>query len=291
MTNSNEYLIDNTKDSLNSMINITHRLSDLDTSINNITSLTSQEQSNLTGIISESLAELSNLQNSNFDILNNYKDFVAQNLVNQEITNMYAKNQSENINKMNDAIDLDNNDKLRMVEINDYYIKKNEYLSHVMRIVLLAFGILLIIIVLAKKEILPGNLAIFFGIIVVIAIIGYGIYVTYDLSMRDKLNFDEYIIPFDLTARMKEASGNMISIGQELKTELHPFITGSKGLENVFGCIGESCCSTGTIYDVNIGQCRDITCEANAKYVITNDGSYNCVACPAGYNQSTNECI
>lgn len=205
--------------------------------------------------INNSIGDIATTTNNILSLTDNYKDFVAQNLVNQEITNMYQTNQHENVNSMSLAMQQDNDNKLRMVEINNYYIKKNEYLNGVIKIVLIKIAILLIIIVLAKKEIIPEGIGRFLGILVVLWIVGDGIYVTYDLSMRDKFNFDQYIMPFDITARLKEASGNMINIGQELKTELHPFIVGSKGLENVVGCIGESCCSTGTVYDISSDQC------------------------------------
>ena len=87
----------------------------------------------------------------------------------------------------------------------------------------------------------------------------------YFSSQSDKFNFDEYVMPFDLTAKLKEASGNMFNIGQELKTELHPFIVGSKGLENIVGCIGESCCSTGTVYDIGSDQCVEVKCPATGQ--------------------------
>ena len=251
--------------------------------------------SDIQSYINNSIGDIATSTSNILSFTDNYKDFVAQNLVNQEITNMYQKNQQDNVDSMSSAIQQDNDNKLRMVEINNYYIKKNEYLNGVMKIVLIGLAILLIIVVLAKKEIIPQDIARFLGILIAICIIGYGIYVAYDLSRRDKFNFDQYVMPFDLTAKMKEASGNMIDIGQEFRTELHPFITGSKGLENVVGCIGESCCSTGTVYDIGSDQCITVNCNdpLKPKHVMVGDGSYNCQPCPTNtpnYNSATNQC-
>ena len=188
----------------------------------------------------------------------------------------------------------DNDNKLRMVEINNYYIKKNEYLNAVMKRVLLGLAVILILAILSKIELIPTGVATFFGVLIVLVIVAYGVYVSYDLSQRDKFNFEQYVIPFDLTARMMEASGTLLNIGQELKTELHPFISGSKGLENVVGCIGQSCCSTGTVYDITKEQCIPTNCPTGQKFnIIGVDGSYNCTPCAAGttYNIATNECI
>jgi len=245
--------------------------------------------------IGNSLTDINTVQINNLDFLNNYKDFAAQNVVNQEITKMYAENQKENVNTMSGAVQQDNDNKLRMVEINNYYIKKNEYLNAVMKRVLLGLAVILILVILSKIELIPTGVATFFGVLIVLVIVAYGVYVSYDLSQRDKFNFEQYVIPFDLTARMMEASGTLLNIGQELKTELHPFISGSKGLENVVGCIGQSCCSTGTVYDVAKEQCIPMNCPTvKPKFnIIGVDGSYNCTPCAAGttYNIATNECI
>jgi hypothetical protein len=224
--------------------------------------------------ICNSLTDINTIQINNLDFLDNYKDFAAQNVVNQELTKMYAENQKTNVNVMSGAVQQDNDNKLRMIEINNYYIQKNEHINAVMKRVLTGLAVLLILVILSKTELIPTGVATFFGVIIVLAILGYGVYVAYDLSQRDKFNFDQYVIPFDLTAKIKEASGNLLNIGQELRTELHPFITGAKGLENVVGCIGESCCSTGTKYDVTKEQCvklSDLQCSGGTTFNVVNN--------------------
>ena len=79
--------------------------------------------------ICNSLTDINTIQINNLDFLDNYKDFAAQNVVNQELTKMYAENQKTNVNVMSGAVQQDNDNKLRMIEINNYYIQKNEHIN------------------------------------------------------------------------------------------------------------------------------------------------------------------
>ena len=225
--------------------------------------------------ISGAVTDIGTVQSTNLDFLNYFKDFATQNLVNQKITNLYSDNQNKNLNTISEAIEQDNINKMRMTEINRYYTLKTDVINAILKDVLIGIALLLLIVVLAKKEIIPPNISYTLAGIISGYVIILVIYNIYDISRRDDLNFDEYTVPFDLNARIKEKDGNLIDITKELKTELQDSITGSKGLENVLGCIGESCCAPGTIYDIKMGQCID-DCPTDCSYVnnLDNPGCY-----------------
>lgn len=202
--------------------------------------------------ISNAQQGITTTQEANYNYLINYANNTLQNQINQELTNYYAKSQEKNTSEILKNIEKDAVNKLRMTEINEYYIKKNQLINKIIKYTLVFLAILLIIIILVKKNILPSSVGYFFGIIIIIIIVIYSLYNIYDIRQRDKLNFDEYIIPFNAEARAQESSGNFIDIGTELKDE---FIKGIHDLETPLGCIGESCCAPGTIYDISMGQC------------------------------------
>ena len=71
--------------------------------------------------------------------------------------------------------------------------------------------------------------------------------------IRDKFNFNEYIIPFDLTAKQLELSGNLTDIKNVFQNDFRGEIDSLEKLTGV--CIGEDCCDTGTIYDIENNTC------------------------------------
>jgi len=241
-------------DLLGSLGNVDNKISSLKNNAG-ISDSVNTEFESLKSDISNAITAIGDVQLNNLDFLNYFKDFATQNLINQDITKLYSTNQTTNFNTISKAIQQDNINKMRMTEINRYYTLKTDVINTILKDVLIGIAALLLIVILAKKEIIPQNISYYLGGIILIRLIGLVIYKIYDISMRDDLNFDEYTIPFDLNARIKEISGNLIDITTELKTELQDTVTGAKGLENVLGCIGESCCAGGTIYDINRGQC------------------------------------
>ena len=136
--------------------------------------------------ISGSINNIATTQLQTLDYLNSFKDFAVSNEINKELTSKYAQNQLNNTNIITDNVKQDNSNKLRMVEINEYYIKKNHLINKIIKNILILLAILLIIIILAKKDILPTNIAYFFGSIIIICIIIYLIYNTLDIRNRDK---------------------------------------------------------------------------------------------------------
>ncbi len=210
-------------------------------------------------------------QQKNLEYLNDYANFMLQNQINQDLTNLYAQSQANNTDQISKTLKQDAINKLRMTEINEYYIKKNQLINKIIKYTLVLLAILLINIILVKINILPSSVGYFFGTIIVLLIIAYIIYNAIDIRNRDKLNFDEYVIPFDEKAKAYEASGNFIDISTELKDE---FRKGIQALETPLGCIGESCCAPGTVYDIDMKQCS-VQCPSGEVMIQITDAMGN----------------
>ena len=134
-----------------------------------------------------------NMQNN---VSNSRTDLVDQmtvvGVVEEELNNSKA-----NLNKLTNA----KNNKVRMVEINTYYSKRYSAHAGVMKLLILICLPLLILAILKKKKLVPGNVAT--GISSVIIIIGAFLFIrrVWDLSRRDNMNYDEYQWFFDPSAQ------------------------------------------------------------------------------------------
>jgi hypothetical protein len=136
--------------------------------------------------------------------------------------------------------------KLRLVEINDYY--KDKYAEHamLMKIVIFMLVPILILTILYRKGLLPNP--IYYGIIVIISVIG-GYFFWARLAsiiMRDNMNYQEYNWYFD---------ANSAPTGSSSSDD--PWVTTSLTMPGT--CIGSACCSSNQTYDVSSNLCVDST--------------------------------
>lgn len=191
---------------------------------------------------------------------------LAQINSNYMLNSNVSKKTLDNLNKLNVELEQDVQNKSRMTEINNYYSNMNRYLIDVMRNLAIVIGIMIVFITLSKRGILPENISMLINIIGVLGIIGYVIYIVYDINIRDKFNFNEYIIPFDATAKHLEStdrSGEFTDIRKVLGREFIGEIDKLQGLSG--SCFGDNCCEPGTIYDLSRNACI-IKCDAGETY-------------------------
>ena len=133
------------------------------------------------------------------------------------------------------------NNKIRLVEINDYYGDKYAEHSQLMKIIIFALVPIIILAVLNNKGILPSFI---YRILIVIILIiaAYFIFFRYSsIIMRDNMNYQAYNFSFDAN---KAPSG--VSTDNS-----DPWMS----LNNYGTCIGEYCCSDGQTYDEEINKC------------------------------------
>jgi hypothetical protein len=151
------------------------------------------------------------------------------------------ENQLNESKKRMNMLEAQKYNKLRLVGVNAYYGKRYNAHSRLMKTIVLMCIPLIILAVLANKQILPLNLYFFLsGLIIIIGIILIG-YQIIDMSNRDNMNWDEYEWHFDKTKAPSDSSNE--------SSKRNPW--GSVSLT----CIGSACCYDGTTYDTNKNLC------------------------------------
>jgi hypothetical protein len=141
----------------------------------------------------------------------------------------------------------DKNNKLRLIEINQYYGDKYQQQGILMRILIMMLVPILILALLNRIGILPNGL--YYLLITIIAIIGGIFFVRKFLSImyRDNMNFQEIQFPFNPNAAPgPDGSGN------------DPWQTSGTGT-----CIGDACCTTGMTWDSSLNQCAISSTSTN----------------------------
>jgi len=151
-----------------------------------------------------------------------------------------VENELNQSKKRLQLLEEEKNNKIRLVEINDYYGDK--YMEHasLMKIIIFTLVPVVIIAILNNKGILPNTP--YYILLVLICIIGSIYFWTCYASIitRDNMNYQEYDWYFDPS---KAPTGSSDSTD--------PWAT-----MNLPGtCIGEACCSDGQTWDSNLNQC------------------------------------
>jgi hypothetical protein len=138
-----------------------------------------------------------------------------------------------------EVLEEEKNNKVRLVEINDYYGDKYAEHSQLMKIVIFTLVPIIILIFLKNKGILPNT--IFTILVVIIAFIGiyFFSYRFGSIITRDNMNYQEYDWYFNPSG-MTSGSGSLDD----------PW----SGID-VGTCVGKFCCSDGQTYDSSLNQC------------------------------------
>ncbi len=136
-----------------------------------------------------------------------------------------------------ETINAEKSNKLRMVELNSYERERYRSYMEIMKIVCISAFIILIFIILGRKNIIPGSmLSLLIGAAFAIAFIM--IVIKYlDIIKRDNLYFGKYKFPFD-ASKFKDSD-----TGGDVK------------LAGGTACMNEDCCTAGQTYDPAIAKC------------------------------------
>jgi hypothetical protein len=148
-------------------------------------------------------------------------------------------------------LENEKNNKIRLVQINDYYGQKYSEHASLMKYIIYMLIPIIIICFLYNIGLLPSFL--FYLLLIVISTIG-SIYIIYKLVSiwnRDNMNYQEYDWNFNSKAAPTP---------KDLGGTGNPWDSPDM---NIGTCIGNSCCSPGTIYDDTINKC--ITTTTNTK--------------------------
>ena len=146
-----------------------------------------------------------------------------------------------------EILEEERNNKIRLVEINEYYGDKYEEHAQLMKIIIFTLIPVIILTFMYNKGILPNMIYRF--LIIVIAIIG-AVYLWRryaSIITRDNMNYQAYDWYFDPNASMSGSA----------TVAADPWLSTSSGTLGT--CIGQACCSTGQVYDTSLNQCVDVT--------------------------------
>lgn len=208
------------------------------------TSLTPQQQQEIV----EKMNQISNMRINLYQTLSGVNNFFENALSSsigtlreQSVAIGIVENELNQAKKRLEALEQEKNNKIRLVEINDYYGDRYSEHSKLMKIIIFTLVPVIILAVLNNKEILP-NIIYYVLLIIVCLIGGYFFWTTYfSIISRDNMNYQEYDWGFDpataTTGTTTQASDPWLSNG------------------NLGTCIGQECCSNGQTWDASINQC------------------------------------
>jgi len=149
------------------------------------------------------------------------------------------------------------NNKIRLIEINNYFGEKYAEHSNLMKIIVWVLFPVLILAILNKKGFLPNTF--YYILIVIIIIIGSIFFFRrlFSIWSRDTMNYQEYNWAFDPNNAPKTGS----------TTTTDPWSIKMGPLPGT--CIGDACCSTGLSWDSSLNQCT-VSTSGSSSSVATN---------------------
>lgn len=208
------------------------------------TNLTSQEQQRIV----EKMNQLSNMRINLYQTLSGVNNFFENalsssigTLKEQTIAIEIVENELNRAKKRLEALEMEKNNKIRLVEINDYYGEKYAEHTQLMKIIIFTLIPIIILALLNNKGFLPNT--IYYILLIIVTVIGaYFFWYRFgSIIMRDNMNYQEY----DWNFNPKVApSGTSIS-------SKDPWL----GVGIPGTCIGQYCCSDGQTYDSSLNQC------------------------------------
>lgn len=233
----------NNEQILNDIQSLQKMEQDLFSSLETNTNLTPQQQEK----IIEKMNQLTNMRINLYQTLSGVNNFYgtalqssAGTLKEQTAAIGIVESELNRSKKRLELLEAEKNNKIRLVEINDYYGDKYAEHSQLMKIIIFTLVPIIILAFLNNKGILPST--IYNILLVIISAIGayymWGRYAS--IIMRDNMNYQEYDFYFDPNAAPSGATTD----GND------PWLTKASG-----SCVGQYCCSDGQTYDVQLNKC------------------------------------
>jgi hypothetical protein len=217
-------------------------------SIDNDPNLTPEEQKKTINKINSISQMRINLYKTLGKINNFYQDALQNSqitLQQQKTAIQMVENQLNNAKQKLNFLETEKNNKIRLIEINDYYEQKYAEHSILMKYIILMLIPIIILSLFYNAGLLSNS--VFYFLIVFISFIG-AIFIVYrmlSIWSHDNMNYQEY----DWTFNKKGApqANNSTSASKS-----DPWVSSKL---NMGTCIGNSCCSPGTLYDNSIHKC------------------------------------
>jgi hypothetical protein len=244
LNNNNSSLTQNNEQILNDIQSLQKMEQELFNSLESNTSLTPQQQEK----IIEKMNQITNMRINLYQTLNGVNNFYGTALNSSAVT---LKEQTAAIgiveSELNRSktrlrlLETEKNNKIRLVEINDYYGDKYAEHSQLMKIIIFTLVPIIILAFLNNKGILPTT--IYTILLVIISAIGaYYMWTRYfSIITRDNMNYQAYDFYFDPSKAPKGSGAS----GDD------PWLS----MKMPGTCVGEYCCSDGQTWDSDLNQC------------------------------------
>jgi hypothetical protein len=210
-------------------------------------SLTPEQKANILNKINQISQMRMNLYSGLKDMYSSYQKNVSttkNGLAEQMIAINIVEKELDEAKKRKDYLEQQEYNKLRMVEINTYYGKRYDGYKQVMKTVVYTCIPLIIITILANKNIIPSSVNTILTSIIIVISCMIIVKQIIDLSNRDNMNFDEYKWYFNKENAPENDTDNAAS-----SDENDPWTTSS------YTCVGSECCYDGSIYDETQNMC------------------------------------
>lgn len=241
------------QDNTNQMLNDIQSLQDIEqqlfSSLEDNQGLTQSQQKQ----IIQKINDISNMRINLYQTLNNMNTNFQSSLQNSQGTLTEQTSAISIIeNELNQAkeklklLEEEKNNKIRLIEINNYFGEKYAEHSALMKIVVAILFPILILAILNKKGILPTS--IFTILVGIIAAIGFFFFWKRIISIwnRDSMNYQEYNFPFNPNSAPTTTT-DPSNVSDPWVSTTSTSTTGT--------CVGDSCCGSGLVWDSSLNQC------------------------------------
>jgi len=208
------------------------------------TSLTPQQKQEIV----EKMNQISNMRINLYQTLSGVNNFFENALSSsvgtlreQSVAIGIVENELNHAKKSLEALESEKNNKIRLVEINDYYGDRYAEHSKLMKIIIFTLVPVIILAIINNKGFLPNK--IYYILLIIVCLIGaYFFWRTYfSIIYRDNMNYQEYSWGFNPADAVK---GTEI-VGPD------PWLSNM----NLGTCIGQQCCSNGQKWSSSLNQC------------------------------------
>jgi hypothetical protein len=211
--------------------------------LENNPNLSTQQQQQIV----EKMNQLSNMRINLYQTLSGVNSYYqnalssSQGTLKEQTTAIYiVENELNTAKRRLEALDMEKTNKIRLVEINNYYGDKYVEHGNLMKIIIFTLVPVIILAIINKSGILPDT--IYYALVMIVAAIGgYFFWIRFgSIITRDNMNYQTYDWYFDPSTAPTGSSSSS-----------DPWASlGSMGT-----CIGQDCCSPGQLYDETLDQC------------------------------------
>ena len=218
------------------------------------TQLTQEQRSSIINKINEIAQTRMTLYQGIGNMASSYQQNLATSnnaLSEQMLANDIIENELNEAKRRLNLLEEQKYNKLRLVEINTYYGKQYNAYKDVAKNIVYVCILVLIVVILGKKEIIPGNIYIALNVLIIsigAIIIGRQII---KLSNKDNMNFDEYNWYFNKAEAPAPTTLSDPTSSSSSSSSSNPWTMPT------ITCMGATCCNQadGFTYDSTQNMC------------------------------------